>query len=236
MLWRFWSPVLTGIAAFVLVASYVGVSASSAYACNTTYVDEFDGVQTKEIVTNGAEAYVERYNPRTCEGASSAWPGILNTACSSTDFAQVGWADWFVWGIKPHYFYEYSECGKQGAPMAISLVPKPEEHGFDHYAVYTQNSEKEVLFTINSEAVKKLALTWKANKAEYAAEVFNLGDQVPGDTSHHFKFYGLNHLYKGGWYSDNAKENYKVKSEYGGTSFENGNYFYTWDKRYSTEE
>jgi len=238
MIWRSLSTTLVGAATTVLAVACVGVSAPAAYACNSEVAREYVAVGTHEITTNGAEAYIERYNPRTCEGGSSAaWPMMfVEGSCSDSDFAQVGWDDQRTWGIKPHYFYEYGECGKVEGPMAISLVPSPEAHGFDHYAAYTQKSESEVLFTINGESVAKHSLTWKANRAEYATEVYKVGDQVPGDTNHHFKLYGLNHLYNGTWYSDNAEKNIHLTSVHGGDSFENGNYFYTWDTRYSTEE
>lgn len=179
---------------------------------------------------------MERYNPRVCL-ASSAWPMMLNFS-NGNELAQDGWTKRTEWSTTtPYYFYEYGTSSELKPPMMIEAVPDSTDHEFDHFAVYTQKSETEVLFTINGVGEATVPLDWKADGAEYSAGVHVVGDQVAGDTSDHHEFYGLRHLYDGEWYSDNAEGNTKFNSaSYGKAEFPDGNYFYTWDSRYSSEE
>lgn len=223
-------------ACLVIAVAVAALSAaSSASACEYFSHHDFVGIETKEISTNGAEAYIARYNPRTCS-SSVVWPMITKVGYAD-QLAQDGWAkEESVSPSTVYYFTEWGDAGKLEPPVLHEAVPNPTEHGvFDHYAVYTKNAS-EVIFSVNEKTIAKATINWTPNLVQYYAELEAVEDQVPGDTSYHEEFYGLKHLYNGSWYSDNAKGNYHVVEDpYGGAEWGEGNYFFIWDNRYSSE-
>ncbi|MGN6373072.1 MAG: hypothetical protein ACTHM1_08780 [Solirubrobacteraceae bacterium] len=205
----------------------------AAYACEAEKL-YFDGMITSIISTNGAQANIDRYNPRACI-TSSAW-SMIDNQNNGNELAQVGWLKNTAWSSSTvYYFYEYGESGTLYLPVAVGVVPNPTEYGVaDKFTVYT-SSGNTALFIINGSGVANAGLNWTANNAQWFSETHSNSDQTAGDTAHGVEYYGTQHLYNGSWYNDIAVNNAYDNAPNGGATWPSGAYMWTWDRRYSTE-
>jgi hypothetical protein len=206
-----------------------------ASAC-TAPGDYFIGTETPVEGNKGAQAYIDRYDPRAC-GASSAW-ALISSSANSNELAQDGWAKLPQQFSPPQtvfYFYEYGQPGDLYPPVAAGVVPEPKNFPVaDHFTVY-EKGKKEALFLINSEGIFNVELEWNPDEAQWYGEAASYSDQTPGDTNHHVEFYGTQHLHESEWLNQNALGGQQNTSPYGQGTWGNGAYMYIWDERFNSE-
>lgn len=228
---RFWRYIVI-VSSIVLMLGQVPV-ANALSTCGTLG-NFFDGGKERLTVW-GAKAEIETQNPNTCpNGDSMAWSMVSGPNLG--DYVQVGWEKNSAW-TGPQWFYEWNSSitGNSlywhwGSASGFNLFTVT-------YAQYPDGDRW--LMKINSNSVAAVyysQLAWSPAGPQFAGELWDAADQVPGSKLNPVSIsYAKRQTTKGGswtnasltpYISSQISDNARSNLQSGGNSFE------IWDNRY----